>query len=206
MIEYTKWMEETKWEADWWGNCANTLREELLQFAYAERMGIKTTMTDRSLYNIDCNGGSILDIGGGPVSMLLKCFNFSRAVVVDPCEFPDWVDARYKAAGIAYVPVPAERFLMFPESLLPFTEVWIYNVLQHTMDPKLIIENAFAVSDTVRIFEYIEAGVSPGHPHELHSAELCAWLLPLAPNSSWSVDKFDEHSAHGKVFYGVFRK
>ena len=27
---------------------------------------------------------SVLDIGGGPVSLLLKCENFKKAIVVDP--------------------------------------------------------------------------------------------------------------------------
>lgn len=199
LIDYKQWKAETKWEAGWWGDCANTLREELLQFAYAKRMGLQIYDNGRSPYNINLNDRSVLDIGGGPCSLLLKGTNCPRAVVIDPCEFPEWIDARYNAAGILFLPVPAERMPMFLPPDKPFTEVWIYNVLQHTMDPKLIIDNAKKLTHMIRLFEWIDTGISPGHLHELHESELNEWL-----GGTGTVEQFTEHGANGKAYYGAF--
>lgn len=204
-MEYNEWKEESKWEKNWWGNCANTLREELLQFSYAERMGLQGTYDGRTDFNIDLKGKSVLDIGGGPISLLLKCKNFSRAMVSDPCEFPKWVLDRYKSAGVEYMHTPGEALT----SVQPFDEVWIYNVLQHTMDPELIVKNAMACGDIVRVFEYIDAGVSPGHPHDLTAARLNKWFGSrgiVEDINEIGDSNLNKHGAIGRCYYGAFTK
>ena len=78
------WQEAQRWELGWWGDCTNTYGEEEKQLLYASRMGLKSFHNGKSPYNFDLDGMSILDIGGGPVSLLLKCINFRKAKVVDP--------------------------------------------------------------------------------------------------------------------------
>jgi hypothetical protein len=54
-------------------------------------------------------GKKIADIGGGPVSMLLKSAGLGAgSVVVDPLGYPDWVLSRYAAKGIQYVQMRGE--------------------------------------------------------------------------------------------------
>lgn len=189
------WAEDSNWERDWWGNCANTTREELLQIAYATRMGLALTPTDRTPYNIDMGGKSVLDIGGGPVSLLLKCVNV-EGVVTDPCNYPAWIAQRYRAAGIGYFEFEGEHIA----ALGRFDECWIYNCLQHTTDPALIIKNARAAAKTIRIFEWIDAGIGIGHPHNLTEQRLNEWL-----GGQGSVEHFREHGADGACYYGAFQ-
>lgn len=190
------WTEDSKWESDWWGNCVNTTREELLQFSYAKRMELETFYDGRSPYNIDLCGRSILDIGGGPVSMLLKCVHGGTLTVIDPCSYPVWVEMRYGAANINYHRIKAEDFTMPGQE---YSEAWIYNVLQHTVDPVKIIQNVKSCAKVIRIFEFIDAGTGPGHPHELTEAKLNEWL-----GGKGTVEMIDEHGAVGKCYYGVF--
>ena len=95
------WRRAQAWERDWWGDCLNTYSEEEKQLVYANRMGLVAFHDGKSPYNFDLGGMSVLDIGGGPCSLLLKCVNF-RGKVIDPLCFPDWVLARYELAGIEF--------------------------------------------------------------------------------------------------------
>jgi len=95
-------MNETqKFEADYWGNCINTSSEEDKQRQYAELMGLRLVRCGAG-WGYDLHGRSVIDLGGGPVSLLLKCANLKkgRTVVVDPGNWPDWVRSRYECAGI----------------------------------------------------------------------------------------------------------
>lgn len=197
------WADDNHWEQIWWGNCGNTLREELLQFAYAKRMGLTSTYNGRTDFNIDMQGKRVIDLGGGPVSLLLKCVNVD-GIVVDPCKFPEWVKARYKETGILCLRMPAEQL-----TLGKADEIWIYNVLQHTMDPEKIINNARKMAPVLRIFEYIDTGTSPGHPHELTEEKLNEWIGSKG-FTEWIDDTGDsalnKHGAKGRCYYGVFEK
>lgn len=190
------WKDEQHFEANWWGNCINTFWEETKQLVYAKKMGLSYEMVEGKYPVIDLKGKSILDIGGGPVSMLLKCINIKRGDVIDPCNYPKWIDERYNEAKIGYIRAKGEDANLY-DSI--FDEVWIYNVLQHVDDPKLIIENAKKVSKIIRIFEWIDNGVSPGHPHDLKEQKLNKWL-----NGIGKVEMLNENGCHGKAYYGIF--
>lgn len=194
------WNDEQHFESDWWGNCVNTFWEETKQLVYAKRMGLKVYSKLGKFPLIDLQGKSVLDIGGGPVSMLLKCENLKRGVVIDPCNYPKWIDERYKEAYIVYKRMKGEDIGKDIESIIIYDEVWIYNVLQHVDDPRLIIENAKKISKIIRIFEWIDNGVSPGHPHDLKENLLNEWL-----GGNGKVEQLNEQGCHGKSYYGIFR-
>lgn len=110
--------------------------------------------------------------------MLLKCHSGGRRVVVDPCHYPEWVKARYDIAGIEYF-VEAGEHIDQVAAITEgerFDEAWIYNVLQHTYDPKRIIHHARTFARKVRIFEWIDIPAHPGHPQELKANLLAEWL------------------------------
>lgn len=160
-ISRKEWRENSAWEKKWWKDCSNTYSEQVLQDMYARYMKLDQLAGPRCSFNL--GGKSVVDIGGGPVSLLLRCENFSKAVVVDPCTFPDWVAERYKLAGITLVKQPAEDISFSKE----FDEAWIYNCLQHVRDPERVIQNAIASAHKIRVFEPLEIGTHPGHPHNL---------------------------------------
>jgi len=193
------WQKATELERDWWGDCRNTFGEEMKQLTYAKKMGIDLEYHRDSPYYFKANG-KILDIGGGPVSMLLKCTKDVQGTVVDPCEYPMWVAIRYQTAGIEYYREKAED-LTFKD----FDECWIYNVLQHVVDPEKIIRLAREGSKTIRIFEWIDHPVNEMHPHTLTEENLNKWLKDTATKGfSYEVKDVNENGCVGKAYYGVF--
>jgi len=195
------WKKAQESEALWWRTeglgVANSYHEEEKQLVYAERMGIEVDEWCR----IDLHGKNVLDIGGGPASLLLKTFNAGRRKVIDPLDMPRWVFERYKDAGIELERIPAEELI---ES--DWDEVWIYNVLQHVQDPLEVIRRAKGAGKLVRVFEFLERPANETHPHVLtvemlneafgHSGTVTEIQHPVRSNGNSMIV--------GKVFYGVF--
>ena len=194
----TKWEKAQEWELDWHSNCINSFHEEEKQLVYAEKMGLIPTPTPKTPVNFDLDGKSVLDIGGGAYSLLLKCVNFSHGTVVDPlmAKHPKWVKARYAEAGIVAVSETGEKF----KSNMTYDEVWIYNVLEHVKSPKKVIDKTLELGRVVRIFEWLDTRENTGHPHTLKEKQLNKWL-----GGSGKVEKVNRGGAVGSAYYGVFK-
>lgn len=186
--------EHQAFEAGWWGDCANTFGEECKQLTYAYRMGLVNVPSGGHWPVYDMAGKGVLDVGGGPASMLLKTTNLGRGVVVDPCPYPGWVRARYAAHGVEWMQLRGEDWRGGG-----FDEVWVYNVLQHVEDPELVIRNARAAGRILRVFEWIEMPATIGHPHVLRAADLDAWV-----GATGRVEEVDENGAVGLAWFGTF--
>jgi SAM-dependent methyltransferase len=121
----------------------------------------------------DLNMGTktILDVGCGPVSMLLRATH-GGAVGVDPQLMSEETKAKYAAANVALHFGKAEDF----EPGRRFDEGWIYNCLQHVDDPNKVMAMMLRSVDSVRIFEWIDTPPSEGHPHTLTSEHFDRWL------------------------------
>lgn len=194
-----KWEEVQKWETSWWGDCLNTYGEEEKQLVYAKKMGLRLFHNGKSPYNIDLNGNSVADIGGGVASLILKTVNRPvGCVVYDPIlkGCPAWVTNRYVSGNIIPLAVKGENV---PDTKM-FDEVWIYNVLQHTEDPELVIKNARKISGIVRLFEWIGIKDDHGHPHELTEPDLNKWL-----GGEGKTEMFNHYTLKGMGYYGVFK-
>lgn len=187
-------MTDQEWEAAWWGSCANTFGEEAKQLTYAHKMGLEVVPHLGQWPVYDLRGATVIDLGGGPVSMLLKCVG-GNGMVVDPCPYPKWVRKRYEAAEIDYRREKAEGFRV-PHR---WTECWIYNVLQHVEDPEQVIATARACAHTLRIFEWLETPAADGHPHTLHADSLNRWI-----DGFGEVGYVDENGATGLAYWGAF--
>lgn len=189
------WDDDQEFERGWWGDCTNTYTEEGKQTVYARRMKIPILAGEGKWPCYDLGGKSVLDVGGGPVSMLLKGINRGEeCAVLDPCEYPHWVSARYMEAEITYYRQPAEEMVQGG-----WDEVWIYNVLQHTQNPEEIIRRAKLAAPRLRIFEWIDTPASPGHPHTLTRVKLNSWIGGLG-----NVEVLNESNCVGTSYYGVF--
>ena len=164
------WKDSQRLEAGFWGTCANTYGEETKQLLYMDRMGFKASHDGKSPFSYDGGGLSYLDIGGGPVSVLLKFRNARRKMVIDPCLYPLWIYERYEEEGIEYLGAPGEV------AVLPDVDVaLIYNVLQHVSDPQKVIANALRSAKTLHMFEWVDMPPHAGHPHCLTQEKLEAW-------------------------------
>ena len=190
------WKDEQHFEKNWHGNCVNSYWEETKQIVYAKRMGLKAEMIDGKYPVYDLKGISVLDIGGGAYSMLLKCINF-KGTVFDPCDYPKWIEERYKEAGIEYRRMKGEDL---DQINLTFDVGLIYNVLQHVDNPEKIIKNARKICSEIRIFEWIDNGISPGHPWDLKEEKLNKWLGGIG-----KIEQLNEQGCKGKSYYGIFK-
>lgn len=187
------WKKATAWEQNWWGDCSNTIGEEIKQFYYASLMGLDQykKLTIKKTYQFELNGKSILDIGGGPTSLLLKSVNFKRAVVLDPCNYPQWIKDRYKTHNIEFINKKAEEI-----DLKDFDEVWIYNCLQHTEYPEKIIKNAIKAGKIVRLLEWVNTGTNVGHIHNLTKEFLDKYF-------NGRIEKLNKHGCFGNAYIAV---
>lgn len=200
----TEWEQAQKWEAEWWRvtcrNCVNTFEEEKKQLEYAEKMGLEVDDWSR----IDLGSRSVIDIGGGPVSLLLKTTGGIR-LVLDPlvATWPHWVYDRYRVAGIDVLNARGEDPLDLTQFEEEFDEAWIYNCLQHVEDPEAVIANAFQVAKVIRIHEWINTGVSDGHLHTLTVERL---QEALHTNGGAIYRKTFPNGTYVDAFYGVFER
>lgn len=176
-------------EIEYWGNCCNTFDEDQKHYMYARLMGLHQVH-----YSFDANNKSILDIGGGPTSMLLKTINLCKGKVVDPIKYPDWTIERYRMMNID---VDVNLGENVNES--GWDEVWIYNCLQHAEDPEKIINNAKSSAKILRFFEWIDIPAHDGHPHELTEQSLDKWI-----GQKGKTIQLAESGCYGKAYYGTF--
>jgi glycosyltransferase involved in cell wall biosynthesis/SAM-dependent methyltransferase len=154
--EQSEWEEAQHWERGWWGlEWGPHWDEELKkQETYFRLMGIPE--------NRDFGAKEILDVGCGPVSLLQRSTHGpSRGV--DPLAVSAETLKRYTDANVEFLNIKAEEM---PEDK-QFDEIWMYNCLQHTDDPDLILQKIARLGKTVRIFEWVDLGVCPGHPQNL---------------------------------------
>ena len=188
--------EAQAWEKLWWASCNfSTFGEEAKQLTYANLMSLVNEPREGKWPVYDLAGKSVIDLGGGPVSMLLKTVNGGTLTVVDPCPYPEWVGARYEAAGITQYEEGAEGFARDGG----YDEAWCYNCLQHVESPEAVIATARRCAKRLRIFEWIETETNVGHPHSLHADELNRWIGGVG-----TVGMVNENGAVGLAYWGVF--
>lgn len=183
------------WEQRWWGDCTDTREEEEKQLIYAKYMGLG--VDNKTIYFNPpyAMRQKVIDIGGGPVSMLLKMAEdeVRDCKVYDPSTYPDWTMERYKDHEIEYVKKGGEEV-----NETGYNEVWIYNCLQHTEDPEKIIQNAKRAGKRLRIFEWL-APSGIGHPQSLTKENLDKWI-----GQEGNVKFMNEGMCYGNAYYGVF--
>lgn len=190
------WEQAQKWEREWHGNCVNSYNEETKQYIYARFMGLDCYKTNYyGQIGWDFGQKSVIDLGSGPYSILLKS-NAREKIAIDPCEYPQWVKLRYKAADVIFDRATAEHYMYHGV----FDEVLIYNCLQHTINPEQIIKNAISYSRIIRIFEWVDQGISDGHIHDLKSEKLDQWL-----GGQGKTDYINVGPCVGKAYWGIFK-
>jgi glycosyltransferase involved in cell wall biosynthesis/SAM-dependent methyltransferase len=157
--ELSGWEADQQWERDWWGlDWTPKWDDEIRkQGTYFRLMGFPD--------NGDFGDKTVLDVGCGPVSTLTRTkHGFSRGV--DPLAVSEATLKRYADAGIEFLNIKAEEMPVDRQ----FDEVWMYNTLQHVQDPHEILRRMIASTKsgtTMRIFEWIDLGICPGHPQNL---------------------------------------
>lgn len=160
------WKETQEHEAEYWRDCLGMVAwgEFCKQNMYGREMQLWNDHGD-GMGELDMAGKRVLDVGGGPVSMTLRCYNHGGLVVVDPLEWPRSAMRRYENYGIEFQRAPGEDLDQL--DIGEFDEVWIYNVLQHVSDPAKILANAVdrvTPRGLLRIFEWLWIPADKCHP------------------------------------------
>jgi hypothetical protein len=159
-ISKERWLEAQEAEASSW----NTVLLNPRKIEQADIYYRHFPVMNLPLFDIQgLSAKKVIDIGGGPLSGILHFQNFT-GTVVDPIAFEDkWIE-RYKEHGIDYIQSPAEEFLENYKGPL-YDEVWMYNCLQHVINPEKILNNLWRVSNVLRISEPCNTAVDTWHPH-----------------------------------------
>lgn len=204
-----EWTEVQKHESEYWGNCLNfrTWGEFVKGEMYGREMGLFDDYGDGH-GEFAMRGRSVLDVGGGPVSMTLRCWASGHLVVVDPCQWPDSVDRRYRRYGIKFIQARGEELdtLTLPDTL--YDEVWLYNTLQHVEDPAKVVKNALArvaPGGKFRIFEWCYIPADDCHPHVLTPDCLLNWLTGTRILQV-RIPRLKEFWSDATAFCGVFQR
>ena len=154
------WEEAQEWEREWWMNKEEQTKRWEREIRKQDLYYIPKMLMPSVL---DFGNAGILDIGCGPVSILIRS-KFDHALALDPLDFND--AEAYAKLGINRVYAPAETF----ETSVSFNEVWLYNVLQHVQNVDAVItmmKNHCVPGGMVRIFEWLNVGLCSGHIHNL---------------------------------------
>lgn len=128
--------------------------EKSKQDTYMKHVKLLDDYPDLSLDN-----KSILDLGGGPASPLLRCSKFIDSVVVDPCRYSDSIIDRYSEHNIDFINEPAETY----KTKIVYDEVWMFNVLQHVYSVNDILSKIKYHGYKIRIFEWLEVPTDKLH-------------------------------------------
>jgi hypothetical protein len=206
----TDWNEAQKQEADYWGNCLGMTAwgEFCKQEMYAREMGLWDAY-GRGTGELHMGQRSVLDVGGGPVSMTLRCVNVRYPTVVDPCPWPASVAHRYVNYGVHFVRAVGEELDKQELALTYYDEVWLYNVLQHVQDPAKVVANAVArVAEghgVLRIFEWVHIPTDACHPHVLTPEGILNWLKGCRIEKV-GIPRLQEFWSDATAFTGVFSK
>jgi SAM-dependent methyltransferase len=172
----TEWEQAQEWENWWWNdNVPNRLENEVeKQDSYARLMGLPNDLNLKTT--------KILDLGCGPASILLRCHH-GPSVGIDPLKMKPDVLQRYANHGVILLNMKIEDAIVQDRLKgQEFDEVWTYNCLQHVDNLDLILDFMTKIAPVVRLFEWVDLGKCPGHPHTL-TEEM---FLKRFPEKEWT--------------------
>lgn len=109
----------------------------------------------------------IAEVGCGPFPAVMFCAVRS-AMVFEPL----FAAPRHSPSHIYWNQVPFEEFK--PKFFAD--EVWLFNVLQHVIDPEKIVSKAKETAPVVRFFEPVDYPTCVYHPHTFSQEDFERWF------------------------------
>lgn len=170
-----------------WGDCTNTYEEETKQYVYGKLMGLQQRGPKFILKDT-----KVLDIGGGPVSLLLKCEGLSRCRVVDTIDFPDWTKDRYKSKGIDVTVGSIED-----NPFSNYDEAWLCNVLDCVEDMQQVVNIALQAAPTVRVFQWLTDDLTDDDINVLFTD---------TTTGNGNIVELKQRGCYGVAYYAVYGK
>lgn len=146
----------------------------------------------------DLNGKSILEIGSSHFPALTYCHNYSKSYIIEPIVSLELMKS-INGKHISLIAKPAEE-VKFPK----VDEVWLFNVLQHVIDPDILIIKAKDCAEFVRFFEPINTTPSDAHPHSFTLGYFNEMFNYCA--GRYIADKDVENFHTHECAYGIYKK
>lgn len=135
-------------------------------------------------------------------------------VEIGPADFPALAYTTNRGdKSLIIEPMPSEHLNRFNIPMLAVCaedaeyeadEVWLFNVLQHVIDPYQIVERAKKQSKVIRFFEPIDYGCDECHPWNLTEAMFREWFGDVVQIWESGQDVVNFHT--WKCAYGVWRR
>lgn len=142
----------------------------------------------------DQKGKKIVEIGPADFPALAYCSNYHpRSFIIEPMP-----SDHLKRFGI---PISTEiaEFLHYTAD-----EVWLFNVLQHVIDPNEIVKRAKEGATVIRFFEPINYGIDTCHPWNLTKEMFDKWFADCVKIYPAGQDVRNFHT--WECAYGVWNK
>lgn len=109
--------------------------------------------------DLDLKGKTVLEIGPARIAALLYCNNYGPSFIVEPTKYED-SEYLYNEKQISFIRE------VYEECDSPkVDEIWLFNVLQHIIDPDLFIEKCKKNTKVIKFFEPINTPIEVHHPH-----------------------------------------
>jgi len=123
--------------------------------------------------NIDpTNVKNIIEIGCADFPALLFCDPLLPCAIVEP--MPSSILKRIcENTGITLY---TETIEQLDPLYIYGQEAWLFNVLQHTIDPEEIIETLQTYARCIRYFEPIDTAITDYHPHSFTKDDFDRWF------------------------------
>jgi len=149
------------------------------------------------------NGKSIVEIGPAKVAALCFCNNYAHSFIIEPTIYPDMVDFYKSFENITMIHEAAETCI-FPKT----DEAWLFNVLEHTIDPTEIVNLCKKNCDVIRFFEPLDrGGRDECHPHNMTREYMESQFGEKNIKIYGGVEFFKPVGFHqADCLYGIWRK
>lgn len=146
----------------------------------------------------DLKNETIIEIGCADFPALRYCHNY-KGFIVEPMA-SDFLEEFCKREKIMLNKTPFEE-LNLPE--IHYGEIWMFNVLQHVIDPEKFISEAKRIMPVIRYFEPVYTEITNYHPHSFAVDDFERWFGKI----NRYYNETDIPCFHnGPCCYGVYRR
>jgi ubiquinone/menaquinone biosynthesis C-methylase UbiE len=168
-----QWKSANVGESEYWQIYTAEVDTLKHQEQYMDAMGIHDDYFHAPDNSLNMSGLNVLDVGGGPSSILLRTNKLrgnqhdgvNHGVVIDPLIITEHQKLRYDYYGIEFIQDQSENIDQYYSERGYFDECFIYNCLQHVVDPIEILDKVTSISKRIRIAEPLNIPTDSMHLH-----------------------------------------
>ena len=125
----------------------------------------------------DLEGLHVIEIGPAMHPALAICKNYGQSIIIEPMG-TTILEEFCKQNNIKFISQPVETLSYIEEidDMENVLEVWLFNVMQHVIDPEKVVARCKDIADRIRFFEPINTPVEAHHPHSFTGDDYVRWF------------------------------